>query len=89
MFPINDPQGNVIAFSGRLLKTADFPGDEMPKYLNSPETTLFNKRETLFNFDKARKKFVKKIQSCFLKDSWMLSAAWQSGVKSWVASIGD
>lgn len=30
MFPINDPpQGNVIAFSGRLLKTADFPGDEM------------------------------------------------------------
>lgn len=44
MFPINDDRGNVIAFSGRLLKTDDFPGDDMPKYLNSPETVLFNKR---------------------------------------------
>ena len=85
MFPINDPQGNVIAFSGRLLKTADFPGDEMPKYLNSPETTLFNKRETLFNFDKARKE-IRKENTVLLFEGFM--AAWQSGVKSGVASMG-
>lgn len=88
MFPINDPQGNVIAFSGRLLKTADFPGDEMPKYLNSPETTLFNKRETLFNFDKARKG-IRKENTVLLFEGFMdVIAAWQSGVKSGVASMG-
>ncbi|MBJ1783341.1 DNA primase [Enterococcus faecalis] len=88
MFPINDPQGNVIAFSGRLLKTADFPGDEMPKYLNSPETTLFNKRETLFNFDKARKE-IRKENTVLLFEGFMdVIAAWQSGVKSAVASMG-
>ena len=88
MFPINDPQGNVIAFSGRLLKTADFPGDEMPKYLNSPETTLFNKRETLFNFDKARKE-IRKENTVLLFEGFMdVIAAWQSGVKSGVASMG-
>lgn len=88
MFPINDPQGNVIAFSGRLLKTAGFPGDEMPKYLNSPETTLFNKRETLFNFDKARKE-IRKENTVLLFEGFMdVIAAWQSGVKSGVASMG-
>ncbi|EOB3522725.1 DNA primase [Enterococcus faecalis] len=88
MFPINDSQGNVIAFSGRLLKTADFPGDEMPKYLNSPETTLFNKRETLFNFDKARKE-IRKENTVLLFEGFMdVIAAWQSGVKSGVASMG-
>ncbi|HCT9587598.1 TPA: DNA primase [Enterococcus faecalis] len=88
MFPINDPQGNVIAFSGRLLKTADFPGDEMPKYLNSPETTLFNKRETLFNFDKARKE-IRKENTVLLFEGFMdVIAAWQSGLKSGVASMG-
>ena len=88
MFPINDPQGNVIAFSGRLLKTADFPGDERPKYLNSPETTLFNKRETLFNFDKARKE-IRKENTVLLFEGFMdVIAAWQSGVKSGVASMG-
>lgn len=88
MFPINDPQGNVIAFSGRLLKTADFPGDEVPKYLNSPETTLFNKRETLFNFDKARKE-IRKENTVLLFEGFMdVIAAWQSGVKSGVASMG-
>ena len=87
MFPINDPQGNVIAFSGRLLKTADFPGDEMPKYLNSPETTLFNKRETLFNFDRARKE-IRKENTVLLFEGFMdVIAAWQSGVKSGVASM--
>ena len=88
MFPINDPQGNVIAFSGRLLKTADFPGDEMPKYLNSPETTLFNKRETLFNFDKARKEIRKENTVLHFEGFMDVIAAWQSGVKSGVASMG-
>ncbi|EOL44418.1 DNA primase [Enterococcus caccae] len=88
MFPINDDRGNVIAFSGRLLKTEDFSGDDMPKYLNSPETVLFNKRDTLFNFDKARKE-IRKENTVFLFEGFMdVIAAWQAGITSGVASMG-
>jgi DNA primase len=47
MFPIRDRRGRVIAFSARILG----PGE--PKYLNSPDTPLFDKGRTLFNIDKA------------------------------------
>ena len=48
MIPIFDKQNRVIAFGGRIL------GDGQPKYLNSPETTLFNKRRMLYNYNFAR-----------------------------------
>jgi DNA primase len=47
MFPIRDARGRCIGFSGRIL------GDGEPKYLNSPDTPLFDKGRTLFNLDKA------------------------------------
>ena len=47
MFPIRDPRGRVIAFGGRIL------GDGQPKYLNSPDTPLFDKGRTLYNLDRA------------------------------------
>jgi DNA primase len=47
MFPIRDPRGRVIAFGGRILG----PGE--PKYLNSPDTPLFDKGRTLYNIDRA------------------------------------
>ena len=47
MFPIRDQRGRVIAFGGRIL------GEGEPKYLNSPETILFDKGRTLYNIDRA------------------------------------
>lgn len=47
MIPIHDPRGRVIAFGGRIL------GDGQPKYLNSPETPIFDKGRTLFNLHRA------------------------------------
>ena len=47
MFPIRDPRGRVIGFGGRIL------GDGQPKYLNSPDTPLFDKGRTLYNLDRA------------------------------------
>jgi len=47
MFPIRDARSRCIGFSGRIL------GDGEPKYLNSPDTPLFDKGRTLFNLDKA------------------------------------
>lgn len=46
-FPIRDARGRCIAFAGRAL------GDAQPKYLNSPDTPLFDKGRTLFNIDRA------------------------------------
>lgn len=50
MFPICDPTGRVVGFSGRVLEK----DSEAPKYVNSPETELFNKSEILFGYDKAK-----------------------------------
>lgn len=47
MFPVRDARGRVIAFGGRIL------GDGEPKYLNSPDTPLFDKGRTLYNIDLA------------------------------------
>ncbi len=48
MIPIMDKRGRVIAFGGRIM------GDGQPKYLNSPETPVFNKRRVLYNMNYAR-----------------------------------
>lgn len=50
MLPIQDARGRVIAFGGRILDTAD---SKAPKYLNSPETPLFDKGSTLYNLHRA------------------------------------
>lgn len=50
MFPIMDPSGRVVAFSGRAMKKED----GIPKYVNSPETELFQKSEILYGYDKAK-----------------------------------
>ncbi len=88
MFPIRNFQGKIIGFSGRWLKTENFPGEDQPKYLNSPETQLFNKREVLFNFDKARS-VIRKEGTVFLFEGFMdVLAAWQSGIQNGIASMG-
>ena len=50
MFPIFDTAGKVVAYSGRILAK----DTEAPKYVNSPETDLFNKSEILYGYDKAK-----------------------------------
>ena len=51
MFPIIDVRGNVIAFGGRIIRS----DSEAAKYLNSPETLIFNKRKNLFGLNLAKK----------------------------------
>ncbi|HBS03302.1 MAG TPA: DNA primase [Firmicutes bacterium] len=49
IFPLEDPSGKIVGFSARKL----FSGDEAPKYVNSPETRVFHKGETLYNYSRA------------------------------------
>ncbi|MEG1503998.1 MAG: DNA primase [Enterococcus sp.] len=88
MFPLNDFRGKPIGFSGRLLKTKDYPGDDQPKYLNSPETELFNKRQVLFNFDKARNEIRKQGEAILFEGFMDVLAAWQADIKIGLASMG-
>ena len=51
MFPLFDQSGHVVGFSGRTTLS----GPDIPKYVNSPETDLYNKSELLYGYDKAKR----------------------------------
>ena len=82
MFPIMDHQGNMIAFSGRAI------GDDQPKYLNSPETPIFNKSKTLYNFHQARASIRKKEQAVIFEGFADCISAVRAGVENSVATMG-
>jgi DNA primase len=50
MFPMAEPGGKMVAFSGRILHS----DDKAPKYVNSPETDLYKKSDVLYGYDKAK-----------------------------------
>lgn len=84
MFPIADSSGRVVGFSGRIL-VAD---DKSPKYLNTPETELFNKSEILFGLDKAKKDIRLKDYSILVEGQMDLVMMHQAGLTNTVASSG-
>ena len=84
MFPISDSSGRVVGFSGRIL-IAD---EKSPKYLNSPETSLFNKSEILFGLDKAKTEIRLKDYSILVEGQMDLVMMHQAGISNTVASSG-
>jgi DNA primase len=82
MIPIHDLQGRVIGFGGRTLS------DEQPKYLNSPETELFDKGKTLFGLDKARAAIAKQDQAVVVEGYFDVIALHAAGIANAVASLG-
>ncbi|WP_429970857.1 DNA primase [Fructilactobacillus sp. Tb1] len=84
MVPIRNESGKTVGFSGRLLHKSD----DMPKYLNSPETELFNKRKIIYNFDLAKAE-IRQTKDVILFEGFMdVISAYQAGVKNGVASMG-
>lgn len=82
MVPIQDSQGRVIGFGGRTLS------DEQPKYLNSPETDLFDKGKTLFGLDKAKGAIAKQDQAVVVEGYFDVIALHAAGITNAVASLG-
>lgn len=88
IFPLRNHQGHTVGFSGRIFETNQSEDFQTAKYLNSPETRIFNKRRLLFNFDKA-KKTIHQTKETILFEGYMdVLAAWQAGVRNSVASMG-
>ncbi len=84
MFPISDSSGRVIAFSGRI-----FVDDEKSaKYLNSPETLIFNKSSVLFGLDKAKDSIRKNNFSILVEGQFDLVLSHQAGYKNTIATSG-
>ncbi|MDR0296498.1 MAG: DNA primase [Rickettsia sp.] len=82
IFPIRNIYNKVIGFGGRVL------GDGLPKYLNSPETILFQKNETLYGENNAVSVAYKKNHSILVEGYLDVIALHQAGFKETVASLG-
>ena len=82
MFPISNEAGKVIAFGGRAM------GDDMPKYLNSPETPIYSKSTVLYHLDRA-KEALRHSDFAVLVEGYMDAiAVARAGIGNVVASCG-
>ena len=82
MFPIIDVRGNVIGFGGRIIKN----DQDTAKYLNSPETLIFNKRKNLFGLNLAKKS--KQGYLILVEGNIDVVALHQYGFDNAIASLG-
>ena len=84
MFTIHNVSGKIIAFAGRTLST----GKSQPKYINSPETPIYNKRKVLYGMHLA-KNDIRKKDNCFIVEGYTdVISLVQNGVENVVASSG-
>ena len=80
--PIRSARGRIIAYGGRAL------GDEKPKYLNSPETSLFSKSQVLFLLDRASRAFASADRAIVVEGYFDCIALHQAGLTETVATLG-
>ena len=84
MFPMAEPSGKVVAFSGRILH----PDEKAPKYVNSPETILYKKSELLFGYDKAKQSIRYLNFSLIVEGQFDVVMCHQAGYQNAVAVSG-
>lgn len=85
MIPIVDVLGHVVGFGGRILNDVD---DNNPKYLNTPETALFNKGKLLFGLDKANRA-INVADAAIVVEGYMDAISlFSAGIKNVVATLG-
>ncbi len=84
MFPIRSSKGKVVAFGGRLL----VPSENAPKYLNSPETGVFKKREVMYNLDTALPRARETGQIVLVEGYMDVVSLVQAGFTNVVATLG-
>jgi len=84
MWPIRDLSGDVIAFGARKLN----PAEDGPKYLNTPETTLFRKSTVLYGADLAKREIAQRRQAVIVEGYTDVMACHLAGVPTAVATCG-
>ncbi|MCL5986567.1 MAG: DNA primase [Actinobacteria bacterium] len=81
-FPITDLMGNVVGFGGRAID------DQMPKYINSPETVIYKKGNVLYNLFRAKEHIIKNDMAYVVEGYTDVIALAQVGIANCVASLG-
>jgi len=81
-FPISDRRGRIVGFGARTL------GDAQPKYLNSPETEIFNKRDLLYGFPQVSEAIRRERSALVVEGYTDVLMLYQSGIKNAVATLG-
>jgi len=81
-FPISDRRGRIVGFGARTL------GDAKPKYLNTPETEIFNKRALLYGFPQVSEAIRKERAALVVEGYTDVLMLYQSGIKHAVATLG-
>ena len=84
MFPLNDLHGNPIGFTGRTLKADETGG----KYINTPQTILYNKSLVLFNLDKAKQEIKKQDLAIIVEGQMDAISTYEAGSRNVIASSG-
>lgn len=87
MIPITDAQDRIVAFGGRAIAPESSPNG-LPKYMNSPETRLYQKSSTLFGFSVARKAIAQAQHAVVMEGYFDVLSANRHGVLNVVASCG-
>ena len=82
IIPIADERGRIVGFGGRAL------GDAKPKYLNTAETPVFNKRKLLFGLNRAHRAIAQEGCAIVVEGYMDAIAAWEAGVANVVATLG-
>ena len=82
IIPIADERGRVVGFGGRVLD------DSTPKYLNTPETVLFNKRKLLFGLDRSHRAIQQEGRAIVVEGYMDAISVFDAGVHNVVASLG-
>ncbi len=85
MIPITNVFGHVVGFGGRILGEAD---ETTPKYLNTPETVLFNKRNLLFGLDKSNRAINSSGAAVVVEGYMDAISLFSAGIKNVVATLG-
>lgn len=85
IFPIHNSVDKVVAFTGRFLGPSS---DTIPKYLNSPDTPIFDKSKILYGFQRSKHAIAETREAFLVEGQMDFLMAWQSGVKNTIAVSG-
>ncbi|MFP4186787.1 MAG: DNA primase [Acholeplasmataceae bacterium] len=83
IFPVTDPKGHVVGFSGRVLSAKD-----RAKYINSPETVIFRKGKLLYHFHEALPEIRKNGQVVLYEGFFDVISSYNAGIKHGIATMG-
>ena len=87
MFPIYNSFGKTVGFTGRIFESGEVD-PKMAKYINSPETAIFNKSRLLYGLHKTKKEIRKQDTTLLVEGQMDVLMAYQDGVRNVVASSG-